>query len=710
VDAGRSRLRLRPTVMELEGRTLLSTLTVTKFGNDDGSTGTLSWAVGEANADGGGDTIDFDPNVFATPQQIMLDNTLELSGKAGTTTITGPAAGATVGSTGSRIFQIDGGVAASISGLTITNGGVQSDGGTLTLTNCTISGDHATYSGSGSGLNITGGATALTNCTVSGNFANSYGGGLLVNDATVTLTNCTVSGNVARGLGAGLAVEDAATVTMTNCTVSGNLNCGGLGVNDATVTLTNCTVSDNGTSGYGAGVYAKNDATVTLTNTIVVNNIGSSNIWGNIWGGGITGNYNLTDDSNLGGIGNRIGGGLNLAQLGDYGGPTQTMALLPGSAAIAGGTADGAPTTDQRNEPRTGHVDIGAFQSGGFTMTPVPGSSPQSAVVNAAFGQPLAITVTANNPVEPVILGYILFTVPTAGASATISPSRAAVITDIDGVAQVSVTATANGAPGQYTVTATAAGAEPTTFTLTNNEAPSLTVTTAADVVDATDGLTSLREAIADANAHPGPDTIVLAPGLLGSRKQTIRLTGGPLVLTDPATTTIVGPGAKRLTIRGGGLGRVFDVQGGSLHLSRLTISGGRADEGGGICNDGGRLVLSRVTLRGNSARILGGALFNDGTATLRKVTVTGNEASVGGGIANFGTLSMAQVTRRANRARFAGALFNGLTARLIRRWRPTGVRIGDPQLEDSRDQLGGRDAGHRLRTADEPRGTDPVA
>ena len=40
--------------------------------------------------------------------------------------------------------------------------------------------------------------------------------------------------------------------------------------------------------------------------------------------------------------------GLGLAPLGDYGGPTQTMALLPGSPAIGKGVAVAGVTTDQR--------------------------------------------------------------------------------------------------------------------------------------------------------------------------------------------------------------------------------------------------------------------------------------------------------------------------------------------------------------------------
>lgn len=57
-----------------------------------------------------------------------------------------------------------------------------------------------------------------------------------------------------------------------------------------------------------------------------------------------------------------------LRPLGNYGGPTQTMALLPGSPAIDAGNSALVPitlTTDQRGLPRIVHgtVDIGAFES-----------------------------------------------------------------------------------------------------------------------------------------------------------------------------------------------------------------------------------------------------------------------------------------------------------------------------------------------------------
>ena len=62
-----------------------------------------------------------------------------------------------------------------------------------------------------------------------------------------------------------------------------------------------------------------------------------------------------------------------LAPLGNYGGPTQTMALLPGSPAIDAGSqlipAASPPTSAAWRRVVNGTVDIGAFESQGFTLT-----------------------------------------------------------------------------------------------------------------------------------------------------------------------------------------------------------------------------------------------------------------------------------------------------------------------------------------------------
>ncbi len=150
------------------------------------------------------------------------------------------------------------------------------------------------------------------------------------------------------------------------------------------------------------------------------------------------------------------------------------MALLPGSPAIHAGKSTPI-TTDQRGFPLDSSTpDIGAFQSQGFTLTVVAGSTPQAGRTGAAFANPLAVTVTADDivdpvkggvPVEPVAGGIVSFALNPAGNGASASISGATAIIGSSGVAQVS--ATANTFGGSYTVTASAIGAvSPVNFAL----------------------------------------------------------------------------------------------------------------------------------------------------------------------------------------------------------------------------------------------------
>src|SRR5216683_7870947 len=65
----------------------------------------------------------------------------------------------------------------------------------------------------------------------------------------------------------------------------------------------------------------------------------------------------------------------------------------------------------------------------------------------------------------------------------------------------------------------------------------------------------SLRQAIVDANANPGANTIRFAPRLHGA----ITLTSGQLSITNDLT--IDGPGASALTVSGNDASRVFDIR-----------------------------------------------------------------------------------------------------------------------------------------------------
>src|SRR5438105_1401350 len=83
----------------------------------------------------------------------------------------------------------------------------------------------------------------------------------------------------------------------------------------------------------------------------------------------------------------------------------------------------------------------------------------------------------------------------------------------------------------------------------------------------ANSGLGSLRQAVLDANAHPGADTVRFAPGLHG----TIAL-ASEIPITD--AVTIDGPGANQITVSGSNATRVFNLSGSgtAVTIDNLTI------------------------------------------------------------------------------------------------------------------------------------------
>ena len=179
-------------------------------------------------------------------------------------------------------------------------------------------------------------------------------------------------------------------------------------------------------------------------------------------------------------------------------------------------------------------------------------------------------------------------------------------------------------------------------------QAAPFSVTNTAD-----SGEGSLRQAISDANANAGEDTIAFDPSLSG---QTITL-ASQLTITDSAGLTIDG-GSADITVSGNNAVRVFDVRSGAkLTLNNLTVANGRGAGGGGIYNNAGTVAVTNSTLSGNSAPYVstsgGGIENNNGTLTVTNSTLSGNSADYkGGGIHNWngGTLTVTNSTLSGNR------------------------------------------------------------
>jgi hypothetical protein len=231
--------------------------------------------------------------------------------------------------------------------------------------------------------------TGVTGNSVPGSY--NIGGGIY-NDGMASISNSTVAGNTAGFAGGGLALQGGAGATLDSSTVANNSSYlgGGVYLKKGSLSVDHCTVSGNqstgGGRGSGSGVYAK-VAVAFMRDTIVAGNTGS-------------GKYELYGSIDSGGS-NLIGGDPKLGPLQDNGGPTLTMALLPGSPAIDSGDNANAPDWDQRGPgyPRivNGTIDIGAFElqntgkgpaGGGSVLVTAPRPAPAALAVPQAAPEP----------------------------------------------------------------------------------------------------------------------------------------------------------------------------------------------------------------------------------------------------------------------------------------------------------------------------------
>ncbi|MGC8917649.1 MAG: choice-of-anchor Q domain-containing protein, partial [Thermoanaerobaculum sp.] len=218
-----------------------------------------------------------------------------------------------------------------------------------------------------------GAALTLQNVTVQNGCAdgpiapNDQSGGAIWNSGTLTVTQSTISGNSARQDGGGIL--NGGTATLTNSTISGNsasfgsgiLNSGGATLNASFITVANNTL--------GNGIDNFNLSTVNIKNSIVANHApqqdcaNASRATFNSQGG------NFASDNTCPGF--TQSSSLNLQPLANNGGPTQTHALGPGSAAIDAVSDCTDLNTNSVNQDQRGvsrpqgfQCDAGAFEAG----------------------------------------------------------------------------------------------------------------------------------------------------------------------------------------------------------------------------------------------------------------------------------------------------------------------------------------------------------
>lgn len=233
--------------------------------------------------------------------------------------------------------------------LTVANGlGGILDLGTLSITNVTLSGNYggaisAPYQGN---VSVTNSTFSLNGGAFGGDIYNE-GGGVDIENSTFVGSNIYNSDGIVNVTNSTFSDDGIDNVTSTNFYTS-------------TLTVFYSTFS-NSYVGNGGG-----EASATLQNTLLANHYIHGDCGGSITDGG----YNLDDDGSCGfSAANHSFSDnkhANLGTLGNYGGPTPTIPLLPGSVAIDAipvGAA-GCPGIDQRgvSRPQGPACDIGAFE------------------------------------------------------------------------------------------------------------------------------------------------------------------------------------------------------------------------------------------------------------------------------------------------------------------------------------------------------------
>jgi CSLREA domain-containing protein len=408
-----------------EGSLTLTDVAITGNHAGSGGTGGKGGPLGGGGGPGGGGGTG--GGISSTGTLTVIESTI-----SGNTAGNGGAGGEpTAGSTGSG--QSGNGGSGNGGGNGGGGAGIANLGGTATVERSTVTANTAGSGGAGSSGKNSDSSEGNGGNGGEGGFGGNGGGiataGSSLRHATVQATDDTVQGNVA-GNGANGGDPGTAANDLFLAGKPGNGGNGGFGGGIETVLfaptqLLNLTIAENaaglgglggaksesfgegtkGEQGHGGGVYGLSSPP-TLQNTILYEDQTGGDCRGAIADGG----HNLVfskpglkgivpDPCELSGFSS---GDPKLAALAANGGPTETMRLQTGSAAIDQVFGAGCPATDQRGVPRPGGAacDIGAYE------VVAPAIANIGAGPIGKTGATLNATVTANAAAAAVQFQY----------------------------------------------------------------------------------------------------------------------------------------------------------------------------------------------------------------------------------------------------------------------------------------------------------------
>jgi hypothetical protein len=565
------------------------------------TTGSLRYEVANASAE---DTIAFalpsscNGLITLTAGAIEIAQNIAIDGPgASALAVNGNETNSTVGTT---VFAVDSGITAAISGLTIEDGeankgvGCQGGGiynsGTLTITDATLS-DNSSPNCGGGGIFNNGGTLTVTDSTVSDNSALNESGGGIANDGTATITDSTLSGNTAPGAGGGIYNENTnvePVLNVTGSTLSGNSSTGswggGIALAGGTATVTDSTLSGNSAASDGGGIanfggvgslsvthgtlsgntaaagdaggiFHRTGSTTVLVATIVANSGVGLDCAGE---GTLTdGGYNLDDDGSCKFSGTSLSdtaAGLDPAGLQYDGGPTQTILLESGSAAIDHVTS-GADCTgnDQRSVAWPTPCDIGAvgapMTTATTTSTSLSSGGQSGASISVAESTAVSDTAMLSGTNASTATGTVTYSVYSdSGCTMPVSLGTAENITTPGTLPASSPVAL--GAPGTYYWQASYSGdsANDVSISTCGSEVETVTSPTATTTSTSLSGGGQSGANISVAESTAVSDTATLS----GTNASTATGTVTYSVYSDSGCTTAVSSGtAQSITTPG---------------------------------------------------------------------------------------------------------------------------------------------------------------